>query len=43
MYRQRVVVILDHAIRGILWPQSVFGIASGAEWRLARTWWLGGV
>lgn len=28
-----VVVILDHAIRGILWPQSVFGIASGAEWR----------
>lgn len=28
-----VVVALDHLLRGVFWPQSVYGVASGAEWR----------
>ena len=28
-----VAVALDHMIRGIWWPQSVFGVTSGANWR----------
>ncbi|RYG36528.1 response regulator [bacterium] len=27
------VVALDHSLRGIFWPQSVFGISSSAPWR----------
>ena len=40
MYRQRsvlllatIVVTLDHMLRGIFWPESVFGIASAGQWR----------
>ena len=28
-----VVVALDHLLRGIFWPQSVYGILVGGEWR----------
>jgi signal transduction histidine kinase/ActR/RegA family two-component response regulator len=28
-----IVVALDHLLRGIFWPQSVYGVLSGAEWR----------
>jgi signal transduction histidine kinase/DNA-binding response OmpR family regulator len=27
------VVALDHFFRGLFWPSSVYGVASGAEWR----------
>jgi two-component system sensor histidine kinase/response regulator len=36
-----VVVTLDHMIRGIFWPQSVFGIASASNWRwLEHAGWV---
>jgi methyl-accepting chemotaxis protein len=28
-----VIVALDHLLRGFFWPQSVYGVLSGAEWR----------
>jgi signal transduction histidine kinase len=28
-----IVVTLDHMVRGIFWPQSVFGILVGSHWR----------
>jgi signal transduction histidine kinase len=31
-----VVVTLDHMVRGIFWPQSVFGILVGSHWRWAE-------
>ncbi|HLN32781.1 MAG TPA: histidine kinase dimerization/phospho-acceptor domain-containing protein [Gemmataceae bacterium] len=31
-----VIVAADHLLRGILWPQSVYGIITGAEWRWAE-------
>src|SRR5262249_39236573 len=27
------LVVVDHFLRGIWWPQSVYGVAGGAEWR----------
>src|SRR5262245_22751888 len=27
------IVAVDHFVRGILWPQSVYGVLAGAEWR----------
>ncbi|HWY85730.1 MAG TPA: response regulator [Gemmataceae bacterium] len=36
-----VVVAADHFLRGLLWPQSVYGIASGGEWRwLEHAGWV---
>ncbi len=36
-----VVVGLDHMLRGIWWPQSVFGIAEVSDWRwLEHTAWV---
>jgi two-component system sensor histidine kinase/response regulator len=36
-----VVVVLDHFFRGLYWPESVYGIASGAEWRwLEHAGWV---
>src|SRR4030095_1005373 len=32
----RVVVALDHLLRGIFWPQSVYGVVVASQWR-----WLG--
>ena len=31
-----LVVALDHAVRGIVWPQSVYGILSASPWRFAE-------
>lgn len=28
-----IVVAADHFLRGIFWPQSVYGVLSGTEWR----------
>ncbi|MGD0390935.1 MAG: ATP-binding protein [Tepidisphaeraceae bacterium] len=28
-----VVVAMDHAVRGMFWPESVFGIAAASHWR----------
>jgi signal transduction histidine kinase len=28
-----IVVAADHLLRGIFWPQSVYGVLSGTEWR----------
>jgi signal transduction histidine kinase/CheY-like chemotaxis protein len=28
-----IVVALDHFLRGVFWPQSVYGVLSGTEWR----------
>lgn len=37
-----VVVAADHFIRGIVWPQSVFGIAALSRWRwLEHAGWVG--
>jgi len=36
-----VVVALDHFLRGLLWPQSAYGVASGAQWRwLEHAGWV---
>ena len=36
-----VVVTLDHFIRGMFWPESIYGIATGAEWRwLEHAGWV---
>lgn len=36
-----VIVIVDHAIRGIFWPQSVYGILTADEWRfLEHAFWV---
>lgn len=36
-----VVVALDHLLRGILWPQSVYGTLVGGEWRwLEHAGWV---
>jgi signal transduction histidine kinase/CheY-like chemotaxis protein len=28
-----IVVAVDHFLRGVFWPQSVYGVLSGTEWR----------
>jgi len=28
-----IVVALDHAVRGVVWPQSVYGVLSASPWR----------
>ena len=36
-----VVVALDHMLRGVFWPQSVYGVAGAAEWRwLEHAGWV---
>ncbi|HUR59755.1 MAG TPA: histidine kinase dimerization/phospho-acceptor domain-containing protein, partial [Opitutaceae bacterium] len=36
-----IVVALDHFLRGVYWPQSVFGIASISQWRwLEHAGWV---
>ena len=35
------VVVVDHLMRGLLWPQSVYGVASAPIWRtLEHGWWV---
>ena len=31
-----VVAAVDHAVRGIFWPQSIFGVISASEWRVVE-------
>lgn len=36
-----VVVATDHFVRGIVWPQSVYGVLSVSPWRwLEHAWWV---
>src|SRR5205823_10307042 len=36
-----VVVALDHILRGIFWPQSVYGVMVSSEWRwLEHAGWV---
>lgn len=36
-----LVVAADHFLRGIFYPQSVYGVLAGAEWRfLEHAWWV---
>ena len=36
-----VVTALDHFLRGLFWPESVYGLAAGAEWRwLEHAGWV---
>ncbi len=35
------IVAVDHFVRGLLWPQSVYGVSSGADWRwLEHAGWV---
>ncbi len=35
------VIAADHFLRGVVWPQSVFGVAAGANWRwLEHAGWV---
>ena len=31
-----VVAAADHALRGIFWPQSIFGVVTASEWRVVE-------
>ncbi len=36
-----VVVAVDHLLRGMFWPQSVYGVLAASVWRtVEHTWWL---
>ncbi len=36
-----IVVAVDHFVRGLYWPASVYGVAAGAEWRwLEHAGWV---
>ena len=36
-----VVTAVDHALRGLVWPMSIYGISTGQEWRfLEHAWWV---
>ncbi|HXG10085.1 MAG TPA: response regulator [Gemmataceae bacterium] len=36
-----VVITVDHFLRGLYWPESVYGISAGAEWRwLEHAGWV---
>ena len=31
-----VIAAVDHALRGIFWPQSIFGVITASEWRVVE-------
>jgi len=31
-----VIAAVDHALRGIFWPQSIFGVVTASEWRVVE-------
>src|SRR2546422_286126 len=36
-----VVVAVDHLLRGIFWPQSVYGVLEASVWRtVEHAWWV---
>jgi two-component system, sensor histidine kinase and response regulator len=41
MLTATVVVATDHILRGVFYPQSIYGVAGGAEWRwIEHAWWV---
>src|SRR5207247_7338187 len=37
-----VVVAVDHLLRGMFWPQSVYGVLAASVWRtVEHAWWVG--
>ena len=35
------VIAIDHAVRGLLFPMSVFGVITASEWRIVEhAWWV---
>lgn len=37
-----VIVYLDHVLRGLYWPQSVYGVLNASPWRaVEHAWWVG--
>ncbi len=35
-----VVIALDHVLRGVLYPVSIFGVVTASEWRIVEhAWW----
>lgn len=37
-----IIVYLDHAVRGLYWPQSVYGVLYASPWRaVEHAWWVG--
>ena len=37
-----IVVYIDHAVRGLYWPQSVYGVLYASPWRaVEHAWWVG--
>src|SRR5207247_9091481 len=36
-----VVVVVDHLLRGMFWPQSVYGVLAARVWRtVEHAWWV---
>ena len=36
-----LVTTADHYLRGMLWPESIYGVSTGQEWRfLEHAWWV---
>jgi len=37
-----VIVAVDHLLRGMFWPQSVYGVLEASVWRtVEHAWWVG--
>jgi PAS domain S-box-containing protein len=36
LFSASAVVVIDHAVRGVLWPESVYGVVSASIWRTAE-------
>src|SRR5438105_1832403 len=37
-----IVVYIDHMVRGLYWPQSVYGVLNASPWRaVEHAWWVG--
>jgi len=37
-----VIVYIDHVLRGLYWPQSVYGVLNASPWRaVEHAWWVG--
>ena len=41
MITASALTAIDHAVRGIWWPQSVYGIVTISPWRwVEHAWWV---
>src|SRR5436305_9314105 len=37
-----IIVYVDHVLRGLYWPQSVYGVLYASPWRaVEHAWWVG--